>query len=611
MSTPNYSKEVIKNRMYRHAMNYWGVKKVENLDPLVKVLLEALSSEIFGLSHDIETSQHRILDKIANMLTPDILVSVRPAHSVIHAFPRDIPKYTVDTDSGFFADIPKNKGQIVEEYSFYPLRRTEIYAGDVCRMICNGDIFNMDSTMTKELIYHAPYEMRGKFTRTAWIGLQLDPEIHKLDDLSFYFELPYREKKQSLYSMLAYAKWSLNGQPLVAMQGFPPEEETDEPESLFSICDIEKEINRDILSIYNNQFIRITTPIILSQEKASLFPEELKDYYMEDMLSSGELNPLYWFRVDFPSNFTPDCLEELRACINAVVVQNKRLNEKIASVNDLTAVVPLTTSEQEYFFSVDSVMDAQNRLYTEIPFNGGSEKKGATYAVRYGGCERMNSRDIKEYLYRVLDLLQGRGAVIASLQKDTFSDEIQEMDRLLNSMERIINNIQSAVGSLSYLLADLSENADKLYISYYTTICERANGLPVGMGLLPQNSFSIDKRQVYFLTTTRGGKSIPASANRFDIYKYILTTRDRIYTKADIINFCYKELSGLVMSVDIKSGVMVSEKPGEGLISSIDVHLSVRTDSEREIPLLIDELKTKLVTRSPDHFNYRIFTQIV
>lgn len=611
MSTQNYSKEVIKNRMYRHAMNYWGVKKVENLDPLVKVLLEALSSEIFGLSHDIETSQHRILDKIANMLTPDILVSVRPAHSVIHAFPRDIPKYSIDTDSGFFADIPRNKGQIVEEYSFYPLRRTGIYAGDVCRMICNGDIFNMDSTMTKELIYHAPYEMRGKFTRTAWIGLQLAPEIYKLDDLSFYFELPYREKKQSLYSMLAYAKWSLNGQPLAAMQGFPPEEETDEPESLFSICDIEKEINRDILSIYNNQFIRITTPITLSQEKAMLFPEELKDFYMEDMLSSGELNPLYWFRVDFPSNFTPDCLEELKVSINAVVVQNKRLNEKIANVNDLTAVVPLTTSEQEYFFSVDSVMDTQNRLYTEIPFNGGSEKKGATYAVRYGGCERMNSRDIKEYLYRVLDLLQGRGAVIASLQKDTFSDEIQEMDRLLNSMERIINNIQSAVGSLSYLLADLPENADKLYISYYTTICERANGLPVGMGLLPQNSSSIDKRQVYFLTTTRGGKSIPASANRFDIYKYILTTRDRIYTKADIINFCCKELSGLAMSVDIKPGVMVSEKPGEGLISSIDVHLSVRTDSEREMPLLIDELRTKLVTRSPDHFNYRIFTQIV
>ena len=73
--------------------------------------------------------------------------------------------------------------------------------------------------------------------------------------------------------MLAYAKWSLNGQPLAAMQGFPPEEETDEPESLFSICDIEKEISRDILSIYNNQFIHITTPITLSQEKRRFSPK--------------------------------------------------------------------------------------------------------------------------------------------------------------------------------------------------------------------------------------------------------------------------------------------------------------------------------------------------
>ena len=64
MNTQNYSKEAIKTRMYRHAMNYWGIKKVENLDPLVKLLLEALSSELFGLSHEIEDSHNRMLDKI-------------------------------------------------------------------------------------------------------------------------------------------------------------------------------------------------------------------------------------------------------------------------------------------------------------------------------------------------------------------------------------------------------------------------------------------------------------------------------------------------------------------------------------------------------------------
>lgn len=608
MSTHNYSKEAIKNRMYRHAMNYWGVKKVENLDPLVKLMLEALSSEIFGLSHDIETSQHRILDKIANMLTPDTLVSVRPAHGIIHALPRDIPQHTIETDSGFFANIPRNKGQIAEEYSFYPLRNTEIYAGDVCRLICNGDIYKMDNTMTKELIYHAPYELTGKFTRTIWIGLQLDPNISKIEDLPFYFELPYRESKQTLYAMLAYAKWSLQGQPLAVLQGFAPEEEAEDPASLFSICDIEKEIDRDILSIYNNQFIRVMTPLILSPGMATLVPEELKEYYTEEMFL-GDSFPLYWFRVDLPSNFTPDCLDELKVGINAVVVQNKRLNEKIANVNELSAVVPLTTDEQEHFFSVASVTDALNRLYTEIPYDGNSDRKSTTYVVRRGGCERLNARDVKEYLFRVLDLLQDRGAVIASLEKDTFSDEILEMDKLLNKMERIVNNIQSAISSLSYLLADLPEKAEKLYVSYYTTICERANSLPVGMGLLPYNSPSIDKQHVYFLTTTRGGKSIPVSTNRFDIYKYILTTRDRLFTKNDITNFCRKELSGMINSINIKQGVMVSENPKEGLVSSIDIHIAVRTNTEKEIPLLIDDLKTKLVSRSPAHFNYRIFTQ--
>lgn len=87
MNTQNYSKEAIKTRMYRHAMNYWGIKKVENLDPLVKLLLEALSSELFGLSHEIEDSHNRMLDKIANMLTPDTLVHVHPAHGICLPFP--------------------------------------------------------------------------------------------------------------------------------------------------------------------------------------------------------------------------------------------------------------------------------------------------------------------------------------------------------------------------------------------------------------------------------------------------------------------------------------------------------------------------------------------
>jgi hypothetical protein len=34
----NNSKEVIKNRMLKHALNYWSIKNVEDLDPMVKLI---------------------------------------------------------------------------------------------------------------------------------------------------------------------------------------------------------------------------------------------------------------------------------------------------------------------------------------------------------------------------------------------------------------------------------------------------------------------------------------------------------------------------------------------------------------------------------------------
>ena len=40
ISDINPSKEVIKNRMLRYALNYWSLKNVDDLDPMVKLLME-------------------------------------------------------------------------------------------------------------------------------------------------------------------------------------------------------------------------------------------------------------------------------------------------------------------------------------------------------------------------------------------------------------------------------------------------------------------------------------------------------------------------------------------------------------------------------------------
>ena len=49
MSMEKYNKEQIRNRMLKYAAAFWGIKKAENFDPVVKLMLEALSNELYML----------------------------------------------------------------------------------------------------------------------------------------------------------------------------------------------------------------------------------------------------------------------------------------------------------------------------------------------------------------------------------------------------------------------------------------------------------------------------------------------------------------------------------------------------------------------------------
>lgn len=82
-------------------------------------------------------------------------------------------------------------------------------------------------------------------------------------------------------------------------------------------------------------------------------------------------------------------------------------------------------------------------------------------------------------------------------------------------------------------------------------------------------------------------------------------------TKTDILNFCRKELGSYLKDIHIEHGTMVSPRLNEGLVRSIDIHLTLWKDEERDIDLMVEDLKNRLTNRSLDRFNYRIFTEKV
>src|SRR5664279_5849344 len=109
------TKEMIRGRMLKHAMNYWGIKNTEDLDPIVKLILEALSAELYNLGNEIKDTQVRILEKIANLLAPEFLTSANPAHALMQVSPAE-PTELLDATTNFYTQrkISSKQNEILD-----------------------------------------------------------------------------------------------------------------------------------------------------------------------------------------------------------------------------------------------------------------------------------------------------------------------------------------------------------------------------------------------------------------------------------------------------------------------------------------------------------------
>ena len=48
----------------------YGVKSIQSLDPFVKLLIDAFSTEVFKANNEIQNVNSRLLERLARMLTP-------------------------------------------------------------------------------------------------------------------------------------------------------------------------------------------------------------------------------------------------------------------------------------------------------------------------------------------------------------------------------------------------------------------------------------------------------------------------------------------------------------------------------------------------------------
>ena len=73
-----FTKESIKARMFKQAATLYDIRNIDGIDPLIRLLIEALSGEIFKLSGDMHAIESRLLEKVASALTPHTALVANP-----------------------------------------------------------------------------------------------------------------------------------------------------------------------------------------------------------------------------------------------------------------------------------------------------------------------------------------------------------------------------------------------------------------------------------------------------------------------------------------------------------------------------------------------------
>lgn len=581
----------------------WDIRSIDNLDPVVKLLVESLASEIFKLTGEMDNIEGRIVEKLARAFTPSFMMSASPSHTIIHA--RAIGgKYMMTPNTEFvYKDPYFIQKHNLRKLVFSPVCDTTIINGDVKHMISSGRFYNVSPRGEKDHIANS-IRRDPVFNNTIWIGLETGEELTNLNNLSFYFEMPFMDNSHEYFRVLEHGKWTHGDRVIKTASGIH-RDMSGISKSTFGRYDERLYMNNEIAEKYRLQFISICEDIDIKELKKETFPQELAPMF-DSSFVDGLKQKLIWIKVVLPSVFNDNILNYLNVHINCLPVANIFGKTIITTVTPVSSIVPLEKEDNEYLLYMDSVTDPDNKVYKEVRRHDDNNMAG-TYIIRRGGCEKFNSINARDYLVRLMDLYRDESTAFSKIDKD-IANTAEGLLSYLNEFDKKLQSYENDSEHTSYLIlgGEVTKKTN-LAVRYCLTNGEVANDIRASELLSVPEAADIDPTSVILMTATRGGMKSPPESSRKDIYQYLFTSRDRIYTNEDMKLFCKCYFGTHFSNIEIEKGYEISNIPKEGIIKTTRVVLyGAKTKNKVESDILIRDILSGLIRRSPEKINYRI-----
>lgn len=615
------NKEMIAARMFRHSVRYWDTKDadIDNLDPLVRLLIEACAVELYRISNEINSAQEHMLEKLARLLTPEVHTAPKPAHAVVHARPVE-PDTQVYPAMQFFyqkkvASKPNGLLDTNLDVFFSPAGNYKVVDADVKFIAADRDLYTVNNGQYKEPISKTG---SGKMIEpgTVWIGIEINHLIKDLSGLSFFFDLKNHPAKSQLLPLLHYSKWNINGVQLNTMEGlWNPNSNSSLLDSFsgFDEFNINQTIDRHINHFYKDQFITIINAVDLSL-KTEKYPQEFAGIFSDKELAKLQ-KELLWVKIKLLPEFDEVVLEDLTVSINSFPVVNRHLNEIRYRLQNNFNIIPLLSAEQ--FLSINSVEgtdggggDKEANKYTNLPFDNTSElRTKGTYTLRTGDVERFDSRNATEYMNYLVELLRDESSAFAALGQDFVASLVKELNQNITQLEqKIKQNISILNQEPTYLLINPRREGETIFVNFWTTNGEMGSQIRSGSKLDLYQGAELRPETLIMVTNSTGGADKLRNTEVLNAYKNTLVTRGRIVTLEDVKSFCKLMLGEKIQNIAIKKGVAVSTLPNEGLINTVEIIITPEgiNNNEEEWDGIIRDLLKRLELQSAIMVNYRM-----
>ena len=593
--TMSYTKENISRRLIKRCAELWGIDdaQTDHFDPLVRLLVEACSVEFEKVGQEIEHTELRLMTRLAEILSPETHNGPQPATAIVQARPQEPTGWIEPENQLTGKRMNVRKGETTEAH-FAPAGRYPLVNASIVQYATPIGLFSAEKG-AKTLVSKTLPQAGGE--QSIWLGLEIEPGITSWAGFRFYFDwsgdvatgvpaasVPAtggpagggpaagRPAEYQYREFLQATAWWGNGKKLPVLHGLQD-----------SAVD-------DSILIYNDGFARIHSND--SWEKGKLKTEPYPEAF-EAMFDTRTLQmlkrPLVWIQITWPAIFPAAGFEQMDVALNAFPVQNKQLNKITYRLQ--TGLNGIALPSGDAFMGIQSVINQKNQGYTSSEKNLYTDEEAAPvgtvptgnapggpariYTLRRQGIGRFDKRDARAVLYQLLELLRDEVTAFNAIGEDFLASILREIAQNMARIEQKLGvKKASETTAQPFLVVRGDKNPDVLFISYWSTLAEQANGIPAGTRLQSYAASGVSGTDITMLTRSSGGKAKPDESDYVNQLRKNIVTRNRLVTLEDMRAFCAAELGDRLRKVQVKPHFMPGKMPGQGFVRCLQIGLT-------------------------------------